>query len=95
MLHTIKTSQFLKSDIKTVWEFMSSPKNLAVITPEYMGFKIINNTETGKMYTGQIIEYYVKPVLNIKLHWVTEITHVTENEFFIDEQRFGPYATKN
>jgi ligand-binding SRPBCC domain-containing protein len=25
------------------------------------------------------------------LDWVTEITHVKENEFFVDEQRLGPY----
>lgn len=91
MLHTIQTKQLIKSDIKTVWDFMSSPKNLAVITPEYMQFEILSDLGDGKMYQGQIIEYYVRPILNIKLHWVTEITHVKENEFFVDEQRFGPY----
>ena len=25
------------------------------------------------------------------MEWVTEITHVKEKEFFVDEQRFGPY----
>lgn len=92
MLHTIQTTQLIKSDIKTVWDFMSSPKNLAVITPEYMQFEILSDLGDGKMYQGQIIEYYVRPVLNVKLHWVTEITHVKENEFFVDEQRFGPYT---
>lgn len=92
MLHTLQTNQLIKSDIKTVWEFMSSPKNLATITPEYMGFEILNNLGGDKMYEGQIIEYYVKPIMNIKLHWVTEITHVKENEYFVDEQRFGPYT---
>ena len=92
MLHTLQTKQVIKSDLQTVWEFMSSPKNLATITPEYMGFEILNKLHDDKMYSGQIIEYYVKPVLGIKLHWVTEITHVKENEFFIDEQRFGPYS---
>ena len=27
----------------------------------------------------------------IKAKWVTEITHVDEPRFFVDEQRFGPY----
>ncbi len=91
MLHTIQTKQFIKSDINTVWEFMSSPKNLAAITPEYMQFEVLSDLGDGKMYQGQIIEYYVKPLLGIKLHWVTEITHVQELQFFVDEQRFGPY----
>ena len=25
------------------------------------------------------------------MSWVTEITQCKENEYFIDEQRFGPY----
>ena len=41
MLHTLHTKQFLKSDLNTVWDFMSSPENLARITPDYMGFDII------------------------------------------------------
>jgi ligand-binding SRPBCC domain-containing protein len=44
------------------------------------------------MYAGQIIEYTVKPVLGIPLYWMTEITQVKDKEYFIDEQRFGPYS---
>lgn len=92
MLYTLQTEQFIKSDINAVWDFMSSPANLAKITPAYMGFDIITNPgEAGTMYQGQIIEYYIKPVAGIKMHWVTEITHVQPGEFFVDEQRFGPY----
>lgn len=93
MLHTLKTKQYLKSDIKTIWEFMSSPSNLAKITPSYMGFNIISEMkDVEKMYEGQIIEYYVTPVLGFKMHWVTEITHVEELHYFVDEQRIGPYS---
>jgi ligand-binding SRPBCC domain-containing protein len=92
MLHTLHTKQFLKSDIATVWNFMSSPANLATITPSYMGFDIISDKDdVQKMYPGQIIEYYVSPVLGIKMHWVTEITQVDYHHYFVDEQRFGPY----
>jgi len=45
-----------------------------------------------KMYAGMIITYIVSPVFGIKMNWMTEITHVKEGEYFIDEQRFGPYA---
>jgi ligand-binding SRPBCC domain-containing protein len=44
------------------------------------------------MYPGQIIEYTVKPILGIPLYWMTEITHVQEGAYFVDEQRFGPYT---
>ncbi|HAL94802.1 MAG TPA: hypothetical protein DCP55_02270, partial [Chitinophagaceae bacterium] len=34
----------------------------------------------------------VKPLLGIPLYWMTEITHVQDMQYFIDEQRFGPYT---
>lgn len=71
---------------------MSNPRNLSAITPKYMGFQILSALENNKMYPGQIIEYYVKPLAGIQLHWVTEITHVKDQVYFVDEQRFGPYA---
>lgn len=81
---------FIKSDIQTVWDFFSSPNNLKKITPAHMGFDIITGGE-GHMYPGHIISYKVKPLFGIPMLWVTEITHVSEKEFFVDEQRIGPY----
>ena len=73
------------------WEFLSDPANLKVITPDYMGFDILDGADR-EMYQGQVIQYIVTPVAGIKTKWVTEITHVKEGEYFVDEQRFGPYA---
>jgi ligand-binding SRPBCC domain-containing protein len=92
MLHSIRTKQLIRSDIHSVWNFISSPSNLTVITPGSMQFEVIGDeNDLEKMYAGQIIEYYVTPFANIRMHWVTEITHVTENKYFVDEQRMGPY----
>ena len=57
-----------------------------------MGFKVISKHHGDTMYAGQIIEYTVKPLLGIHLYWMTEITQVKDNQYFIDEQRFGPYS---
>jgi len=73
------------------WDFLSDPKNLKTITPDYMGFNILSGADRT-MYPGQIIQYIVTPVAGIPTKWVTEITHVKEGEYFVDEQRFGPYA---
>jgi ligand-binding SRPBCC domain-containing protein len=73
------------------WDFFSSPKNLQVITPPYLGFEIQSELPE-KMYPGLFISYKVSPVLGIKLNWTTEITHVNEPHFFVDEQRVGPYT---
>ena len=56
-----------------------------------MSFDILSGADRP-MYPGQIIQYIVTPILGIKTKWVTEITQVCDHEFFIDEQRFGPYA---
>ena len=57
-----------------------------------MGFEITSTFFDEKMYPGQLISYKVKPLLSIPLNWVTEITHVIDHKYFVDEQRFGPYA---
>lgn len=90
--YQFKSKSLIKADISEVWDFVSSPLNLKVITPEYMGFKVTNQIGDQKMYPGMIITYKVSPVLGIKMNWVTEITQVKELEYFVDEQRIGPYA---
>ena len=87
----IKKEQILNTDIKNLWDFMSSPKNLSRITPKSMLFKITSNNKNDNIYPGMIISYKVAPLLNIPITWVTEITHVKENKYFVDEQRIGPY----
>lgn len=90
-LYRLETIQKLPISINDAWQFLSDPKNLKRITPNYMGFKIVKGAESS-MYAGQIIEYVVTPLFGISTTWVTEITHVKEPEYFVDEQRFGPYA---
>jgi len=82
--------QLLRTSMDEAWRFFSSPANLQAITPAFMKFKI-TNTYGNEMYAGQLIEYRVRPLLGISLYWMTEITHVKDKEYFIDEQRFGPY----
>lgn len=90
-LYTLHTSQKLPISVKEAWDFLSSPANLKTITPDYMGFDIISGGDQP-MFPGQIIQYVVTPFAGIKTKWVTEITHVQKPEYFVDEQRFGPYA---
>lgn len=90
-MYQLRRTQLVKTDMETCWNFFSSPANLSKITPDYMGFHV--RTEVpNTMYEGLIIAYTVSPVLGIPLKWVTEITHVKEHKFFVDEQRIGPYV---
>jgi ligand-binding SRPBCC domain-containing protein len=90
--YQLHKTQKIPATIDQVWDFISSPANLKKITPEYMGFNITSKLLSEKMYPGMIISYKVSPFLGIKMTWVTEITQVKENEYFVDEQRVGPYS---
>jgi|TARA_B110000444_G_scaffold89055_1_gene84215 ligand-binding SRPBCC domain-containing protein len=90
-LYQLKTKQNIPISIDKAWSFFSNPENLKKITPKEMNFTIISGANRS-IYSGQIIQYKVTPMLGISTKWVTEITHVKEKEYFVDEQRFGPYA---
>ncbi len=90
--YQLQFTQDLPISMAEAWSFFSSPLNLARITPKEMAFKVTSDiTEHAKMYAGMIITYKVSPFSGVKLDWMTEITHVVENQYFVDEQRFGPY----
>jgi len=84
--------QMMHASLDEIWDFISSPQNLKKITPDYMGFDIRSKNLPDKIYEGMIISYMVKPVFGIKTNWVTEITHIKEKAYFVDEQRVGPYS---
>jgi len=89
-IYTLEATQVLQTTMKSAWDLLADPSNLAKITPSEMGF-IITSGEPGPMFQGQIITYKVSPFAGVKSNWVTEITHVLKGSYFVDEQRFGPY----
>ena len=88
---TLIRNQILPVGIKTAWQFFSDPMNLNEITPEYMGFDILSEINSEEIYPGMIIKYKVRPIFNIPVTWVTEISQVKKPFYFIDEQIAGPY----
>ena len=86
----LRQQQLLPITLETAWDFFATPKNLNLVTPDDLVFEIISELPE-KMYEGLMITYRIKPMLNIPLDWVTEITHIKEHTFFVDEQRKGPY----
>lgn len=90
--YQFQKEQFIKASIEEVWGFISSPQNLKKITPINMGFDIRTPDLPDKIYEGMIISYTVRPLLGIPTNWVTEITHIRDKIYFVDEQRVGPYS---
>ena len=92
-MQTLETIQRLPISLEQAWDFFSCPGNLKDITPPHMTFKILSGFKEGeKMHAGMIISYLLKPLPGVPMKCVTEITHVNAPHFFVDEQRFGPYA---
>lgn len=90
MLYTLQSTQQLPISLEVAWDFFSDPKNLNTITPDSMRFKTLSGDER-KMFQGQVIHYKISPFPWVTMEWVTEISHVEDQKFFVDEQRFGPY----
>lgn len=82
--------QIIPAPIEIVWDYFCNPGNLNELTPSDMNFEIISSP-LGKMYEGQIIEYRVGIFPGVRTTWLTEISHVRRMEYFVDEQRIGPY----
>jgi ligand-binding SRPBCC domain-containing protein len=90
MMHRLTTRQWLPITLEEAWEFFSIPENLNRLTPEGMSFQILSGGGE-KTFAGHVICYKVRPLFNIPMRWVTEIVNSEEGQYFIDEQRFGPY----
>lgn len=90
-VYTLSRKQIIHAKMKECWDFFSNPRNLSRITPASLDFRVLSELPE-RVYAGMMIRYRVKPLFGIPVTWVTEITHVREEEYFSDEQRVGPYA---
>lgn len=90
-MYQYKAEQFLPISVRKAWDFFSSPKNLSVITPPEMDFKILTQLDDKEIYDGLLIDYTVKPMFGIPMHWQTKIINVKSLEVFADTQLKGPY----
>lgn len=90
-IYTLHKTQKLPISVDEAWEFLSDPKNLKVITPDKMSFDIISGADRP-MYSGQIIQYNVTPMMGIRTKWVSEIKSVVPKKYFVDVQLYGPYS---
>ena len=91
-VYTLQAEQVLPVDLQKAWAFFSSPNNLALITPPEMGFITLTPMAEGQeIYTGMLIDYTVKPLFGIPMHWRTEIKSVEKPYRFTDTQLKGPY----
>ena len=89
-IYTLERSQVIDVPVVDCWRFFSDPRNLQKITPPTLRFRIKSEVP-ARIHVGLMIRYSVTPLAGIPLTWLTEITGVEEPNYFVDEQRIGPY----
>ena len=90
--YKLHREQHLPISAGEAWLFFSDARNLAKITPEEMGFVVLTKLDDQPIYTGMNIDYTVRPLFRIPMHWTTEITNVNAPRRFTDKQLKGPYS---
>lgn len=90
MIHQLRREQVVAGSPEAVWDFFATPRNLDRITPAAMAFHLVRGGDE-RMYAGQMIEYRIGLLPGVRTRWLTEITHVCPGDYFVDEQRIGPY----
>ncbi len=89
-MHLLEREIVLNANPNKVWEFLATPANLNELTPPDLQFRILSEVP-DKMYQGLTILYEIQIPIFGKHRWLTEIKHIREGTFFVDEQRVGPY----
>ncbi len=86
--YILETEVSLKTGSEETFGFFSSPLNLGLSTPSWVGFKI--KEMPNEVREGSVITYRIK-VGPIPLKWKTVIWEWNPNDSFIDFQEKGPY----
>jgi hypothetical protein len=78
----------LRVDVERVFAFFAEPRNLELITPPWLRFRIVG--EPPPLAAGTLIEYRLR-LHGIPVGWQTEIATWRPPLSFVDIQRRGPF----
>ena len=70
-MHSLIATQIIPADADRTWAFFSNSANLGRITPAGLGFVMHSTPEPA--HEGQLIDYMVRPLAGIPMHWETRI----------------------
>lgn len=83
-------TQMVRLPVEKVFPFFADEKNLEVLTPPWLHFRVIGKS-TSSIQTGTLIDYRLA-VHGIPLTWQSMIEDWVPNQRFVDRQTVGPYA---
>jgi ligand-binding SRPBCC domain-containing protein len=89
VIYTLRREQWIERPINEVFSFFADAHNLEVITPPWLGFKILSMS-TPSIEQGTAIRYRLR-LHGIPIRWRTDIREWNPPHRFVDEQTSGPY----
>jgi ligand-binding SRPBCC domain-containing protein len=88
-VRTLPTELWLPRPIAEVFAFFSDAHNLDVLTPPWLGFRVLTPRPVA-LRAGAVIDYRLK-WRGVPLSWRTEIAAWEPPHRFVDRQARGPY----
>ncbi len=88
-LHRLEREQIVSAPVSEVFEFFARAENLELITPPWLGFRVLSPTPI-QMRVGTLIEYRLR-LHRLPLRWISRIDEWVEQRSFVDRQVRGPY----
>jgi ligand-binding SRPBCC domain-containing protein len=89
MEQQLQRRQVVGGSLGAVFAFFKEPRNLEVITPPWLGFRVVQAPDRVDR-AGIRIEYRLR-LHGIPLRWTSRISEYVEGESFADEMITGPY----
>jgi len=88
-IHVLERELWLPRPVGDVFSFFADAHNLEIITPPWLGFKVITPGAIT-MARRAVIDYKLR-LHGVPVRWQSEITAWEPPQRFVDEQRRGPY----
>lgn len=93
-MYCFRASQKLNTSLGQAWDFISAPLNLELISPPSVQMRVLGQVKAAdRIYKGQVIEHRLRHITGVNIKWVSLISEVKTQEFFVDEQSFGPFKS--
>jgi ligand-binding SRPBCC domain-containing protein len=86
----LRFCQVVPRDRDRVFPFFEKAENLALITPSWLGFRVLTPTPV-RMGEGTMIDYRIR-LFGLPVRWRSLISRYEPPLAFVDEQLIGPYG---